>query len=362
MDINLVATIDSSGYGVTGLNVLKALEHAGHEVAFFPRPVRSHEHRLDLEDTAMLLRCLRRQRGMNMLAPCVRISTEDDMTLFAGRGARCGFAFFDTTELTEVERRHLSTVDRVFIASEWARDVAVANGIDADLLHKVPLGVDRSMFTPADSPGDGPTVFLHVGAWQRRKGQSVLLEAFARAFRPGDSVELRLLSSNPLSRLGDRWIDECRASPMRDHITVLPRVRDHHQIAELMQRADCGVYPSRSEAWNLEPLEMLACGRHVIATNFAGHTEFLDHGNALLIDIDELEPANDPVWMPIFGTRKTGEWAHLGEHQIDQLVAHLRSVHARKQGGELTVNEAGIRTAERYSWDGTARAIVAGLP
>ena len=362
MDINFVAAIDSSGYGVTGLNVLKALEHAGHEVAFFPRHVRAHEHRLDLEDTALLMRCLRRQRVMNMLAPCVRISTEDDMTLFAGRGARCGFAFFDTTELTDVERRHLGTIDRVFVASEWARGVATANGIDADLLHKVPLGVDRSMFTPAGPPGEGPTVFLHVGAWQRRKGQDALLDAFERAFRPGDAVELWLLSSNPWSQLSDRWVDACHGSPMREHITVLPRVRDHREIAALMRRADCGVYPARSEAWNLEPLEMLACGRHVIATNFAGHTEFLDHDNALLIDIDELEPANDPVWMPVFGTRKTGEWAHLGAHQIDQLVAHLRSVHERKQRGDLTVNEAGLRTAVRFSWEGTARAIVAGLP
>jgi glycosyltransferase involved in cell wall biosynthesis len=292
----------------------------------------------------------------------VRISTEDDMTLFAGRGARCGFAFFDTTELTDVERRHLGAVDRVFVTSEWSRAVAIANGIDAQVLHKVPLGVDGSMFMTADPPGDGRTVFLHVGAWQRRKGQDVLLDAFERAFRPGDAVELRLLSSNPWSQLSDRWIDECQASPMRDHITVLPRVRDHREVAEFMRAADCGVYPARSEAWNLEPLEMLACGRHVIATNFAGHTEFLDHENALLIDIDELEPANDPVWMPVFGTRKTGEWAHLGARQVDQLITHLRSVHERKQCGELGMNEAGIRTAVEFSWDGTARALVAGLP
>ena len=82
-----------------------------------------------------------------------------------------------------------------------------------------------------------------------------------------------------------------------------------------MRDADCGVFPARGEAWNLELLEMMSCGRLVIATDFAGHTEYADHENALLIQIDELEPAADPVWNTVFTERKTGEWAHLGEPQ-----------------------------------------------
>src|SRR5258708_16730094 len=99
MDINLVAAIDSSGYGIVGLNVLQSLVAIGHDVAFFPRNVRGEELTLDVRRAAVVMRGLRRQRVMNMDAPCLRISSEDDMTLFAGRGLPCGLAFFYTTPL-----------------------------------------------------------------------------------------------------------------------------------------------------------------------------------------------------------------------------------------------------------------------
>jgi glycosyltransferase involved in cell wall biosynthesis len=130
----------------------------------------------------------------------------------------------------------------------------------------------------------------------------------------------------------------------------LERVGGHEELAALMRAADCGVFPARGEAWNLEVLEMMSCGRPVIVTDFGGPTEYVDRSNALLIEIDDLEPAADPVWNTVFSERKTGEWAHLGERQIDQLVAHLRDVHARKQAGDALRNDAGIATAERSSW------------
>jgi glycosyltransferase involved in cell wall biosynthesis len=190
----------------------------------------------------------------------------------------------------------------------------------------------------------------------------VILEAFARAFRPDDDVELRMVCDNPWSGPdGERWRAACRASPMAPRITVLPRVAGFDALASLMGDADCGVFPARGEAWNLEVLEMMSCGRPVIVTEYAGHTEYVDQSNALLVEIDALEPAADLEWNTVFTERKTGEWAHLGERQIDQLVTHLRDVHARKQAGEVLRNDAGVATAEQYSWARTAERLVDGF-
>jgi glycosyltransferase involved in cell wall biosynthesis len=363
MNLNVVASLNSTGYGLVAMNLLKALHRDRHEISFFHRPVQAPELDLAPEDVALVLRSMRRQRTMDMHAPCLRISSEDDMTLFAGRGARCGLVFFETNRLTDIELRHLGSLDRLFVASEWCRTVAVDSGLDPSVVATAPMGVDRTVFNDAAARETGPTVFLHVGAWQRRKGQDFLLDAFEHAFRPGDDVELRLVCANSMSPVADaRWIARCRESPMAGHITVIPRLPRQQDVADLMRDADCGVFPARGEAWNLELLEMMSCGRAVIATNFGGHTEFADHGNSLLIDVDELEPAEDPVWMSVFSRRKTGEWAHLGARQHDQLVEHLRAVHGRKQRGALELNHAGIATAEHYSWERTARRIVECLP
>jgi glycosyltransferase involved in cell wall biosynthesis len=360
VNLNLVTSVDGSGYGIVGLNVLKALERADHPVTLFPRhakPVARDD--LNLADFALLTRCGRRQRTMDMTAPCLRISTEMDMTLFAGRGPRGGLSFFETTRFTEIELRHLASLDVLFVTSEWGRSVAIDNGIDPDAVAVMPLGVDRAIFYDVPLDGGGPTVFVNVGKWEYRKGQDVLLEAFGRAFSPGDAVELRLRSHNPWSAADDsRWMELCKRSPMTDHITALPRTPSQSGVADMMRAADCGVFPARAEGWNLGALEMLSCGRHVIATGYSATTEYLDRSNALLIDVDELEPAADPVWMPVYTQHKTGDWARLGDDQLDQLVDHLRTVHERKQAGTLGINEAGIRTAQRFPWERTAQNIV----
>ena len=362
MNFNLVAAVNGSGYGIVGFKVLEALNRAGCDVAFFPRHVSGPELSLELDEVAMVMRCIKAQRTMDMDAPCLRISSEDDLTLFAGRGPRGGLVRFETTAFTDVELRHLHALDILFVATGWAREIAIANGLPSESVLVAPDGVDRALFTDADPPVGERTVFFHAGAWQHRKGQDAILDAFGKAFRPGDRVELQMLCDNPWSAIDQsRWYDLCRASPMADHITILPRQPTLRDVVALMQRADCGVFPARGEAWNLEALEMMSCGRPIIATDFAGHTEFVTPENAMLIEIDELEPAEDPVWNSVYTRRKTGEWAHLGDRQIEQLVAHMRDVHARKQAGEVLRNDAGIATAERFSWDHTVACILEGF-
>ncbi len=139
---------------------------------------------------------------------------------------------------------------------------------------------------------------------------------------------------------------------MRSRITVmsseLPTAND---VADLMASADCGVFPVRAEGWNLEALELLSMGKAVIATDCTAHSAFLTGRNARLIAIDGAEPA----------TNGTGNWAAWGDAQHDQLVAHLRAVHAERQQNALPLNAEGIATAARFSWEASADALLAAL-
>jgi glycosyltransferase involved in cell wall biosynthesis len=117
-----------------------------------------------------------------------------------------------------------------------------------------------------------------------------------------------------------------------------------------MSQVDCGVFPSRGEGWNLELLEMMAAGKHVIATNYSAHTEFCTEENCGLIPISEKEPAFDGKWF--FGQ---GNWAAINAFEIKSLVQNMKDI-ASKVNKE--VNEAGIQTAKTFSWQNTAREII----
>jgi glycosyltransferase involved in cell wall biosynthesis len=169
---------------------------------------------------------------------------------------------------------------------------------------------------------------------------------------------LVLLCHNPFLQPHEAraWERLYRESPLRDRIVILPRLNSQAEVAAVMAAADCGVFPSRAEGWNLPLAEMLRMGKHVIATNCSAHTEFCDPDNSLLIDVDRLEDAHDGRWF-----RGQGRWAALGEVQVEQLLVHLRSIHQRKLTGTLGVNQAGIDTLKRFTWQRTAESLVSAL-
>ena len=123
-----------------------------------------------------------------------------------------------------------------------------------------------------------------------------------------------------------------------------------------MTQTDCGVFPARAEGWNLELLEMMSCGKQVIATNYSAHTEFCNDENCYLVNTDEKEDANDGFWF-----RGQGQWASIKEEQIDSLAEHMRDVHDKKKNDDLSINQAGIDTAKKFSWKNSAQKIIEAI-
>ena len=121
-----------------------------------------------------------------------------------------------------------------------------------------------------------------------------------------------------------------------------------------MLSATCGVFPSRAEGFNLELLEMMACGKPITATNYSAHTEYLTPQNALLIEGSRAEPANDGVSLK--GVQ--GNWMAWGESQTAQLVQHMKVIYEQYRAGDKLLNTAGCDTASQLTWDATADKII----
>ena len=120
-----------------------------------------------------------------------------------------------------------------------------------------------------------------------------------------------------------------------------------------MRSIDCGIFPSRAEGWNLEILELMSAGKHIITTNYSAHTEFCNEKNSMLVTPSGLETAIDGVFFNGFG-----EWASL-EGLEQEFVEHMRSIYAqwKKNSKQRLVNEEGIKTANEFSWEATAKKI-----
>ena len=357
LNVNLSTPINQLGYGIAGLNIAKALTEAGHTVALFTisnveAPEEYHE---------MLRPLISNSRWPDFTAPSIRLWHQHDMSQFVGSGPKVAFPIFELDTLADIERHHLGHCDYWFVCSQWAKDVLVENledslksGDIADRTFVIPLGVDRSIFRENISQRE-ETIFLNVGKWEVRKGHDILVEAFNLAFEEEDDVELWMLCDNPFYRDEENfeWERLYRSSKLGDKVKVIPRQDTQTDVYNIMAQSDCGVFPSRGEGWNLDLLEMMSCGKSAIATNYSAHTEFCNKENCYLVDLPEKEEANDGKWF-----RGQGGWGKIDTKQVEEIAEHMKNVHELKKNDNLNLNQAGIDTAKKFSWENSAKCIL----
>ena len=337
--------INQLGYGVAGLNILKALQ-VEHNVALhmIGQPQVTNQ-----ADADAVTKGVETSKMFDPEAPCIKIWHQNQMAERVGRGTFIGFPIFELDTFTDLERHHLNSCDRLFVCSQWAKDVLTGNPYPfyTGVTDVVPLGVDMNIFKPATPRNNNKTIFFNCGKWEIRKGHDILIEAFRMVEAHDPNVELWMMCSNPFNSPEEnaKW-HQLYSHPK---VKIIPRAETQQEVYNIMSQVDCGVFPSRAEGWNLELLEMMAAGKHVITTDYSAHTEFCTKENSGLVPIEEKEPAHDGKWF--FGQ---GNWAKIGQHQLFDLSLKMQKFAQNKKG---TLNESGIETAKRFSWQSTAQQI-----
>jgi glycosyltransferase involved in cell wall biosynthesis len=256
-----------------------------------------------------------------------------------------------------------TSVDEVWTPSEYARRAFLAAGVDPELVHVVPNGVDLDHFRP-----DGPaavlpdlrgTVFLFVGGTTYRKGIDLLLQAYGRAFSDTDDVTLVVkgFGATTLYRgqTGEKLIEEFSALPGAPHVVLLEQELSFTELPALYRAADCLVQPYRGEGFCLPALEALACGLPVIVTGGGPTDDFTSPACAWQLPAHTIPLP--PEALPARHTPRGGGF--MLEPDLDALAEALREA---ADPAERATRAAHARShAERFSWQHAAAIASARL-
>lgn len=349
--INLQAPVTYTGYGVAGFNILVGLMEEGVETSLFPigQPIAINPSKLSLVEKAYNNRI-----KYNHKAPSLKIWHAWDLQSRIGSGPNYVFPFFELDTLSDIEQHNFQCSDHVFVASHWAKEILLKYNISTPI-SVVPLGVDTSIFDHNILAGNKPDkyIFSVIGKWEIRKCHDILLDIFAKAFPNNENYELWVNASSDNGYINNeektQWENMYSSSPIKDKVKLFPPLKTHADMAKFLSYVDCGVYISRAEGWNLELLETMAMNKPVIASNYSAHTEFCNSDNSYLVDIDDIEPAHDGKYF-----RGQGNWAKIGQKQIDQTVDYLRFVY----NSQIKTNPEGLKTAQNLSWSNSARTLI----
>jgi glycosyltransferase involved in cell wall biosynthesis len=174
--------------------------------------------------------------------------------------------------------------------------------------------------------GTGERFILCVGNLQPRKNLQTLIAAYVR-LRQADATRHRLVLVGKAAWLYDPIFAAARASGYGTELIFTGYVPQEDLVA-LYNAADLFVYPSLFEGFGLPPLEALACGTPVIATNTSALPEVVGEAG-VLVDPQDVEGLAGAM------ARVLGDGV---------LRARLRV--------------QGPPRAARFSWDATARTIL----
>lgn len=358
--LNYLAPINDLSYGVVGANLLMNLPQ---DTVLWPINVATNNQTW----LKQAQKSAGKRANWNPDAPSLRLWHQFNLHEHVGRGPKFGFSIFETNQFTDLEKSSMGWLDGMITCSGWFQEVIEQEVASLrGKTHVVPLGVDRSIFKDEDLSDQHWTTFINIGKWEYRKGHDVLIDAFNSAFEPRDKVRLIMVCYNPFLQPerndgvdgNKEWEDMYTNTKMGGNITFVHRVETQQQLAAIMQEADCGVFPSRSEGWNLPLLEMMSCGKRVIATDFSAHTEFCNDANCYQIPINTQEDAYDGIWF----NGDVGTWADPTEsNSYDYLVEAMREVHSLKQNGEMKDNEYGIQTAINHSWANSVEKLLGAI-
>jgi len=348
--ININCPINSTGYGITSFNIVKHLLKIPQiDISLFP--IGSSIEVNSKEDGELIKVAMNNSEDYKYDAPCLKIWHQFDLASRVGQGHYYVFPFFEIDTLTNKEKHHLNGCDYIFVASEWGKKILQQNNI-VKPIYVAPLGVDNTIFYEPNKikVEQNNYVFFHIGKWEHRKSHDILLQAFDRAFDIDDNVELRLVPYNPFlnEQENNYWLKLVDSCKLKDKIKLFNKLPTQYNLAEFIFYGDCGVFISRAEGWNNEIIECMSMNKPVIVTDYSAHTEYCTKDNSYLVKVDAVEPANDGKWFKGFGN-----WAKLGESQIEQTVEYMRYVYNNR----IESNSQGLLTAQEYSWNRTVNII-----
>ena len=234
-------------------------------------------------------------------------------------------------------------------------------------------GFDETLFFPRDDSRrvfDDRYVFFSGGKFEYRKGQDIVLAAW-KIFHPRHPDSLLVtgwynawphfmksmsLTSHIELTMIEHFEDLPSLLPLNDidpESVIFLQPLPNWTYAQIYHQCDCGLFPTRGEpATNMPMVEMMACGKPVIASYCGGQADVLqpDDNCRALTDLGR-EPASHERPMK----EDLGQW---WSPCVEELVAQMEWCFEHREEAGLIGRRAASDVRSHMTWKHTARHFV----
>lgn len=289
-------------------SLIQGLEHRLAEVVAQEHPVLLHAHSPSLNGVAAIR--VARHHRLPVVYECRAFW--EDAAADHGTGRAWGLRYRLSRALeTWVFRQ----CDAVICICEGLRDDICARGVSAERVTVIPNGVDLRRFAfnsardqslAAELGLKGQTVFGFVGSFYAYEGLTLAIRALPEIIREVPAVRLLLVGGGPQEAELRRLTHELG---LESHIIFTGRV-PNDQVQRFYGVVDVLVYPRLAMRLTelvtpLKPLEAMAQGNLVLASDVGGHRELIRDGETGNLFPPDRIDAFAGAALDLLGRRKT---------------------------------------------------------
>ncbi len=257
-----------------------------------------------------------------------------------------------------------STVDQLWVPSNYTRESAIASGIAPERVVVVPNGVRTDIFHPDVTPISLPTSkhykFLFIGGTIALKGIDLLLQAYQQAFSAQDDVTLVIKDFGAQTfyrgQTSSSQIQEAMSRQNGPEIVYLPDDLPEDSMPKLYASCDCLVHPYRGEGFGLPIAEAMASGLPVIVPDKGASRDFTDEHTAILVPSQKVDFDENRVGQII--TSGNPYWY---EVNVGELADRMRSIYENPAAYQETAIHGCRNTQANFTWRQAADKAAASL-
>ena len=261
-----------------------------------------------------------------------------------------------------LETRAIRQVDHVFTICEGLRSDIAARGIPAEKITVIPNAVDVESFDSGGQPDQALkeklglasyTLIGFIGSFYAYEGLDLLLDAFPKIIAHLPDVRLLLVGGGPQDTA---LKEQARNLGIADKVIFTGRV-PHQEVQRYYDLIDVLAYPRHSMRLTdlvtpLKPLEAMAQGRLLVASDVGGHRELIRDGETGMLfragDTDSLAETTMKLlvkreyWTEL---RQAGRRYVVKERNWERSVANYQQVYGNLVPNTIRENDRGRQSA-----------------
>jgi hypothetical protein len=262
------------------------------------------------------------------------------------------YTFYELNSPTLTEKNLVDLQDNVVFSSNQAKESFEM--VNCENVYNAGLGFDVDFFETNKTYLEDKIHFGLLGKWEKRKHTGEIIKLWASKYGNNHKYQLTCIVVNPFFKENEmnQIVGQTLGGKQYSNINFLPRLKTNSEINEFHNAIDIDLSGmSGAEGWNLPAFNSTCLGKWSIVLNCSSHKDWATKDNAILVEPNGTESAEDGVFFKRNAPFNQGEIATFND---DELVSALEV--AEKKCKQK--NKEGVKLKTSHSYKKTVASLL----